>query len=173
MEKKEVFEHCIRFVSELEHRESELDWAKQMNIDLNSINLSMLVIKKLKHAIDLVEPLESETHQATLLYYTALYANAIGKPRYGISWCYNVINEPITLDKYRDLAKQLLSEIKMKLPEDLYNEELQNITVDIQAALRDIREWLTKIERLESQPATKQVFNSDLIEKYQGKKARK
>ena len=171
MQTQEVFEQCIRFVSALEHRESELDWAKQMNIDIESMNLSLLVIKKLKHAIDLVEPLEYETHQATLLYYTALYADAIGKPRYGISWCYNVINEPITLDKYRDLAKQLLNEIKMKLPEDMYTEELSHATVDTQAALQDIREWLTKVERVESQPPTAHFFNPDLIKKAQDKKA--
>lgn len=173
MQTQEIFEQCIRFVSDLEHRESELDLAEQLNIEVAETELSLMVIHKLNHAIERVETSQSDSDQSKVLYHIALYANVIGKPRYAISLCYIVINEPATDDKYRDLAKHMLSQIKLKLPEDLYNEELRKTTLDMQAALQDSHKWLTQQERHASQPATKHVFNSDLIKKYQNKNARK
>jgi|GEM_PF-3463142 len=172
MPTKEIFEECIRFVSELENQESELDVASKMDIAVEDDQLSLMVIQKLERAIKLVEEQSTNDNKAKLLYYIALYANAIGKPSYGISLCYIVINEPATTDKYRDLAKQLLNEIKLKLPEDMYNEALHKTTLDIRAALRASYKWLTQQERHASQPATKHVFNSDLIKNLKNKNAR-
>ena len=172
MVNKEIFEQCIRFVSELEHQQSELDLAAQMHIEVEEDQLSLMVIQKLERAIKLVETQDSNEDKATLSYHIALYANAIGKPRYGISLLYIVINEPTTPDKFRDLAKQLLGEIKLKLPADMYNEAVHKTTLDIQAALSDAYVWLTRQERHASQPATKHVFNSDLIKNLKNKNAR-
>lgn len=173
MSTKEVFEQCVRFTSELENKQSELDFAAQMNIPVEDEQLGLMVIQKLKQAIKLVEPLLMNIDKSRVLYHIALYANTIGKPSYGISLCYIVINEPDSPEKYRTMAKSLLNEIKLKLPADMYAEELQKTTLDIQAALNDAHQWLSTHERHASQPATKHVFNSDLIKKFQNKKARK
>jgi hypothetical protein len=173
MQTKEIFEQCIRFVSKLENRESELDLASQMDIEVEEIALGLMVIQKLKLAIKLVEAKEVDNDHSRVLYYIALYANGIGKPRFGISLCYIVINEPATNDKYRYMAKHLLNEIKLKLPEEMYKDELHKTTLDIDVSLRDSHEWLTQQERHASQPPTKHIFNSDLIKKYMDKKARK
>jgi len=173
MSTKDIFEQCIHFASELENKQSELDFAAQMNINVEDEQLALMVIQKLKETIKLVEPQQLNIDKSKVLYHIALYANAIGKPRYGISLCYIVINEPSSPDKYRELAKSLLTEIKLKLPADMYAEELQKTTLDIQAALSDAFKWLARHERHASQPATKHVFNSDLIKSFKNKKARK
>lgn len=170
MSTKEIFEQCVRFVSDLENQQSELDLAALMNIEVDDSQLSLMVIQKLERAIKLLESDSDNENKSKLSYHIALYANAIGKPRYGISLCYIVINEPTTPAKYRDLAQQLLNEIRLKLPADMYNEALHKTTLDIQAALHHAYKWLTQQERHASQPATKHVFNSDLIKKFQGKK---
>lgn len=169
MQTKEVFEQCIRFASELEGRESELDLAEKMGTPLDASDFDLLVIQKLKGAIEFVKGRSNASDQSQLLYHIAQYANAIGKPRYAISLCYIVINHPATNDKFHHLAKDLLIEIKLKLPADIYADELQNTTLNIEAALNDSHGWLTNQEKHASQPPTKHVFNADLLKKYQNK----
>ena len=102
MSTKEIFEQCVRFVSDLENQQSELDLAALMNIEVDDSQLSLMVIQKLERAIKLLESDSDNENKSKLSYHIALYANAIGKPRYGISLCYIVINEPTTPAKYRD-----------------------------------------------------------------------
>lgn len=169
MPTQDVFEECIRFASELQGRKSELDLAKQMGKQLEASDLDLLVIQKLKSAIDFVKETSNASDQAQLLLHIAQYANVVGKPRLAIPLCYIVINHPTTNDKYHHLAKNLLVEIKLKLPADIYEDELQKTTLNIQAALHDAHHWLTNQEKHASQPPTKHVFNADLLKKYQNK----
>lgn len=171
MQTKEVFEECIRFASALEGRKSELDIAEQVGTQLEASDLDLLVIQKLKGAIEFVKKSTKASDQTQLLYHIAQYANVIGKPRYAISLCYIVINHPATHDKLHRLAKDLLIEVKLKLPEDIFADELQKTTLNIQTALDDSHSWLTNQEKHASQPPTKHVFNADLLKKYQNKDA--
>lgn len=172
MPSREIFEECVQFISDIEGRESELELATKMGTAVEEDQLYLMVIHKLKHGIELVQTDAYANQQPETLYHIALYANAVGKPRFGISLCYIAINHSEMTEKYLDLAKHLLTEIKLKLPEDIYNNELQQTTLDVEAALDRSYKWLTKHERHATQPPTKQVFNSDLIKKYQNKNAK-
>lgn len=163
MMERDILEQCIQFVDNLENRESEVELAEKMGVELDDDNISLLAIQKLGHAITLLIDENPPTNQTKLLYYIALYANTIGKPRKGISLCYIVINHPQTSKKYQDIAKDLLTEIRLKLPKDMYTEELEQTTLDIHLALEDSQQWLSDYERHATQPQTKHVFNVDLL----------
>lgn len=158
-----IFEQCIQFVSELEQQESEIDIATKMNMTVDDDHVALLVIQKLQHAIQYVLNEDETGNQTKLLYHIAVYANAIGKPRRGVPLCYIVINHPDTASRYKELAEVLLTELRLKLPKDMYTEELEKTTLDIHAALGVAQQWLAEYERHAAQPATKHVFNADLI----------
>lgn len=168
--KRAIFEQVIGFVSELEGRESELDMAKKLNIKIEDDEIARVVIHKLKHAIQHVNEHPLDDDQARTLYHVALYAKAISKPLFGIPLCYIVINHPATSDATRTLAQTWLDETKQKIPADMFNDKLKETKLDIDEALQESTEWLTVQERHATQPATKPVFNSDLIKKQQRNK---
>ena len=165
MQTRDVFEHCIQFVGELEGHETELDLAEKMGKHIEDSDLDLLVVHKLKKAIEILKPYAAEIHHTKLLYHIAQYANIVGKPRLSIPLGYIAINQPNITDKYRTLIMDLLTEIRLKLPEDVYQQEVKKTTLDVESALDDAYEWLTQQEKHASQPATKQVFNSDLLKK--------
>jgi len=165
--KREAFEQCIGFVSELEGRESELDLAKQVGIEITDDDLARAVVQKLKQAIKHVKKHPLADDQARTLYYVALYADAIRKPAFGICLCYIVINHPTTRDEYRELATNWLVIAKQTLPEETYDKHVKETKLDIDKALDDAYEWLKVQQKHATQPATKHVFNSDLVKKSQ------
>lgn len=172
MAKRDVFEKCVQFVSDLEERESELIAAEKFGVTYEDDDLNLLVIQKLLRALSLVKDDETVTNQSKVLFHISEFADVVQKPKHAIPWCLVIIKESATPANYRQQAEQLLVNIKLKLPADMYESEVQSTKLSITHAMENAKSWLERQERHASQPSTKHVFNSGFITKKKNKPAR-
>lgn len=155
----------MRFVSEMEGKTSELDFAKEMGFEIDEDDLARAVIHRLRNAIKHVKKNPLEDDKVRTLYHIANYAKAIGKPEFGIALCHIVNKDSTTREEYRELASQWLEGTKLILPEEVYNQHLKDTVFDVDQALDESYDWLKVQRKHATQPVTKNVFTDDLIKK--------